>query len=262
LEKDLSSSPKEISQRFSTKTALEKLNGDINVKLTEEKMTIRTLENNLTHKEKKTIRHIIEEIHIWKNRAKQFKKEISQLISEKTKFEYFIFDICDNFSKEKISSTLENKHTQKEKDIVQHKEKIDMLKNGANKFERDFCSMQIENSQLLSEKTALEKLKGVFHVKLTEEKMTINTLENNFTEKEKETIRHIEEIHLWKNRAKQLKNDLSSSREYILQLLSEKTTREKVVNCDVPAKFTTEETRISTLENNLTQRENEIVKHI
>jgi len=59
LEKDLSSSPKEISQRFSTKTALEKLNGDINVKLTEEKMTIRTLENNLTHKEKKTIRHII-----------------------------------------------------------------------------------------------------------------------------------------------------------------------------------------------------------
>lgn len=207
--KDLFSSQKEISQLLSAKTALEKLNGDIRANFTAEKMPIRSLENNLAQKEKETTKRI-EEIQMWKTRAKQFKsnlsssqKEISQLSSQKTILENLLGDIREKFTTEMTrSSTLVKNLNQKELEIVKHKEEIHMLKNGAKQFENDFSSSQKEISKLSSEKTALEKLVGDIRAELTEEMRTISTLENNFIQQEKETIRHIEEINMWNNRAK------------------------------------------------------------
>jgi len=200
------------------------------------------------------------EIYRWNNEVKQVEKyvsrqqkEFSQLLSEKIRLSAFSIrpnltntereNIRDKLTKEKTrSSTLEDNLTQKEKDIIQHKENIHKLTNRAEQ----------EISLLWSKKAALEKLNGDILAELAEEKKKTNSLEIKLTQKESE-------IREWTNRAGQLKNVLSSLKNANSQLLAEKTKLAKPKD-QVNAQLATEKTKSSTLENNLTLKEKEIVQ--
>merc|ERR1719233_1834066 len=182
-------------------------------------------------------------------------QEISQLKSKKTAVEKLDGDTqLGLFDEMKKIITLENKLIQKEKEINYHLEEARRWTNRAN-------SLQEENSQLLSEKTALEKLNDDIRVQFAKEKSRISTLENNLTLSWNEKLHLKEEIDKQKNEAKHFEKDLSSSQKEISQLLSEKQTLVKQ-NGDIRDKLTELKTAMSTLENKLTQKEKETIQKI